>query len=134
MNETVKAYADPNHVGNSAKHYTGKQCIEKGCEAPAGTKWSPLWCFEHNVQRIDRISASLEDIVQQMSFSAALDKATESLGDMLTKEMRLVRALIIKAGGKVTITPSDLAFKILSEGVSYDKDGTEHWRILSDKL
>ncbi len=130
----LKPYADPNHIGNSAKYHTGKPCIERGCKAPSGTRWSPLWCFEHNVKRIDRISSSLEDFVKQAEFSAALDKAVESLHDMLAKEMRLVRTLIVKAGGTVTITPSDLAFKIMSESISYDKDGTEHWRIWVEKI
>ena len=32
----LKPYADPNHVGNSAKYHTGKQCTEAGCEARFG--------------------------------------------------------------------------------------------------
>lgn len=54
------AFEDPDHEGNSAAYRTGKTCIEKGCDEPAGTKWSPLWCFKCNVERIKRISASLE--------------------------------------------------------------------------
>lgn len=55
-------YEDPNHEGNSDKHHTGKECIEPGCSKPAGTWWSPLWCFEHNVERMNRIDRSLKDI------------------------------------------------------------------------
>ena len=53
-------YRDPDHVGNSAGHHTGKPCIERGCDKPAGTAWSPIWCFKHNVQRMDRINRQLE--------------------------------------------------------------------------
>ena len=55
---------DPNHEGNSAKYHTGKPCIEHGCTNPAGTAWSPLWCFQHNSERIRRISRSMETIAR----------------------------------------------------------------------
>lgn len=50
---------DPNHEGNSAAYHTGKPCIEKGCERPAGTWWSKVWCFEHNVERMKRIDGGV---------------------------------------------------------------------------
>lgn len=53
-------YRDRNDELNSAAHYSGKRCVEKSCTSPAGTAWSPFWCFEHNVERMDRISANLE--------------------------------------------------------------------------
>ena len=56
------AYQDPAHDGNSAKYHSGKPCYTKGCKEPAGTWWSPLWCFKHNVERMDRITKSLEAI------------------------------------------------------------------------
>ncbi len=55
-------YNDPDHQGNDASHHTGKPCIEEGCGKPAGTAWSPHWCFACNVKRIDRINAELEKI------------------------------------------------------------------------
>lgn len=54
------SYRDRDDPGNDHKYHTGKRCIESGCERPAGTAWSKLWCFEHNVERMDRISAALE--------------------------------------------------------------------------
>jgi hypothetical protein len=65
-----KAYRDPLHKGNGLEYRSGKLCIEKGCEETAGTWWSPHWCFKHNVERMDRISASLEGI------AASYEKAT----------------------------------------------------------
>jgi len=56
----IGRYDDPNSEGNSAKYHTGKKCIEPGCNEPAGTAWSPYWCFKHNVERIRRIDAGLE--------------------------------------------------------------------------
>lgn len=56
------AYEDPGHEGNGAKHLTGKPCIEKGCDNPAGTAWSPFWCFACNVKRIRRIDAGFAAI------------------------------------------------------------------------
>lgn len=51
---------DPNDAGNSPKYHTGKGCIEYGCHQPAGTAWSPYWCWRHNAERLERISAQLE--------------------------------------------------------------------------
>ena len=59
---TTFPYEDPTHEGNSDKYLTGNACIEKGCGKPAGTWWSPLWCFKHNVDRMKRIDASLNAI------------------------------------------------------------------------
>ena len=58
----MKPYEDPHHPGNSAKHHTGKPCIEAGCNKPAGTMWSPHWCFKHNVERMKHIDRQMEDI------------------------------------------------------------------------
>ena len=58
---TVSPYADPAHPGNSAKYHTGKECVEPGCNRPAGTQWSKHWCFECNVVRMRRITKQLKD-------------------------------------------------------------------------
>lgn len=41
---------------------SGRACIE--CARPAGTPWGPYFCPEHDVERLDRISASLEEIAR----------------------------------------------------------------------
>ena len=56
-------FADPLHPGNSSAFHTGKKCIEPGCTRPPGTAWSPYWCFEHNVERIQRIDKSVKQLV-----------------------------------------------------------------------
>lgn len=61
----LPAYKDPDHPGNSPEHHTGKPCIE-GCGRPAGTHWSPHWCFQCNVERMDRINRNLEGIIERM--------------------------------------------------------------------
>lgn len=58
----LAAFEDPNHDGNSAKYHTDEPCIVKGCDKPAGTWWSKLWCFEHNVERMKRIDRNLTEI------------------------------------------------------------------------
>jgi hypothetical protein len=60
----VPAYKDPNHEGNGSKYLTGKLCIE-GCGRPAGTLWGPYWCRECNALRIDRISISLNTLLEE---------------------------------------------------------------------
>lgn len=59
-------HRDPGHPLNSAKYHTGKPCIEKGCDKPAGTHWSHLWCVEHNAERLDRISNVLESELERL--------------------------------------------------------------------
>ncbi len=56
------AYADPEHDGNSSRHQTGKRCITKGCEQPAGTAWSLFWCRDCNAKRMDRVSQGFASI------------------------------------------------------------------------
>lgn len=56
-------WRDSDYKGNSSFYHTGKKCITKGCENPAGTTWSPNWCQPCNADRIDRISTNLKDIV-----------------------------------------------------------------------
>lgn len=63
----LPAYKDPDHEGNSKDHHTGKPCVEPRCDRPAGTAWSPYWCFECNVERMDRIDGNLEEIRRRMS-------------------------------------------------------------------
>jgi len=63
MSEKIQGYNDPEHEGNSAKYHTGEICITPGCRNPAGTAWSPFWCFQCNVKRIDRIGNNLEKLV-----------------------------------------------------------------------
>jgi hypothetical protein len=56
----MKNYQNRNNKWNSSEYHTGKDCIEPGCHNPAGTWWSPLWCFQCNVKRMDRITMQLE--------------------------------------------------------------------------
>lgn len=58
---TTPAYADRDDPRNGPDYQTGRKCIE-GCGRPAGTAWSPLWCFECNAERMDRIDRSLRAI------------------------------------------------------------------------
>jgi len=49
-------------AGHVCQEPSGRTCIEDGCGEPAGTLWGPLWCPEHDQDRLDRISASLTAI------------------------------------------------------------------------
>lgn len=79
---------DPNHEGNSAKYHTGEPCITGGCCNPAGTWWSPLWCMEHNAERLKRITAGINDAIARAMLPAAVDAAT---ADLRRTMERLVR-------------------------------------------
>lgn len=41
---------------------SGRPCYETGCEKEAGTLWGPHWCPDHDMERIERISAQMKDL------------------------------------------------------------------------
>lgn len=49
--------------GHTCQEASGRTCVESGCAEEAGTLWGPLWCPEHDAERLDRISASLEELL-----------------------------------------------------------------------
>lgn len=56
----MSSYRDKASEGNSKKHLSGKDCID--CGEPAGTAWSPYWCVDCNIKRMDRIDGQLSDL------------------------------------------------------------------------
>jgi len=56
----MEPYEDPDHKGNSPKFHIGKPCVIPGCAEPAGTLWSPHWCFTHSMERIREINKNLK--------------------------------------------------------------------------
>lgn len=93
-------YENPEHDGNSPKWHTGKACVEKGCKKPAGTWWSPAWCFDHNVERMKRVSAGLDDAVKRAEIAALIDKETASLRNWAFEMSRTIKAMVLASGGK----------------------------------
>lgn len=63
--EIVNRYEDPKDAGNGPEHHTGKECIERDCDNPAGTSWSPFWCFECNRARMRKITGQLEALIEE---------------------------------------------------------------------
>lgn len=61
-----KCHTEAGHV---CQEPSGRLCVE-GCGQPAGTWWGPYWCPEHDMERLDRISASFAAIEQQMRASS----------------------------------------------------------------
>jgi hypothetical protein len=57
---------------------SGRECIESGCVEPAGTAWGPYFCPEHDVERLDRISASLESIASSLRSPTSVSGRPES--------------------------------------------------------
>ena len=61
----MKRYADPADLLNGKRYHTGRPCIERGCDKPAGTAWSPLWCQACNEKRMDGIGVFLRQEVER---------------------------------------------------------------------
>lgn len=55
-----KCWTGDGYSHTECRDPSGKPCIESGCNQPAGTLWGPHWCPEHDVERLDRISASMD--------------------------------------------------------------------------
>lgn len=53
--------------GHVCQKPSGHACIEHGCESPAGTLWGPNWCPEHDAERLDRISAGMDEIARRLN-------------------------------------------------------------------
>ena len=124
----MKAYQDPFHEGNSVKYQTGRVCITKGCKNLAGTAWSPHWCYKHNVERMDRLSANIDDAVSQAKFSQAVREANEASMRINAQQCAVIVALVRKAGGTVTLTKEQLEKHTSYESVSHHTDGSRTYR------
>ena len=69
----MERFEDANDELNGAEYHTGKPCIERGCEKPAGTAWGSHWCQEHNAERLRRIDQGFESIMR--AFATAKQNA-----------------------------------------------------------
>ena len=49
--------------GHICQEPSGRTCIEVGCDEAAGTLCGPLWCPDHDRERLDRISAQFDAIL-----------------------------------------------------------------------
>ena len=61
--EKVMSGPKPRNYDEPASHV----CIEQGCEQPAGTPWTGLWCARHDVMRLERIGSQLRDIQAELT-------------------------------------------------------------------
>ena len=62
----IKGYKNPKDEGHGSKYHTGKKCIEKDCNNHAGTRWSPYWCKECNIKRMDNITKNFEEFANYL--------------------------------------------------------------------
>lgn len=122
-------YENPDFEGNSEKYHTGKKCTVKGCDHPAGTWWSPFFCFEHNVERLKRITAGLDEAVKKAEVQALVDEATASLRGWASDMSRTMKAMVLASGGDLTITNADKDAALASESIQYGEHTTSyHYR------
>ena len=65
---------NPKSPGNSRRYHTGKPCCELGCSEPAGTAWSPHWCWKCNAERLGRIRGNLEQMCADLEAKGGGDE------------------------------------------------------------
>lgn len=74
MSDAMTDHAHPKcDNGHVCQEPSGRTCVEVECNEAAGTLWGPLWCPDHDRERLDRISAS---------FAAIIGGAPEPLGEV----------------------------------------------------
>lgn len=49
--------------GHTCQKPSGRACIEGGCNEAAGTDWGPMWCPEHDADRLDHVSRQMESLL-----------------------------------------------------------------------
>ena len=87
--------AHPNCHGSSGhvcQKPSGVLCVEAGCDEPAGTLWTDLWCPEHDMERLDRVTAGLQSAMAQLDAEAraagVLIVGADSLGSLSPKDLK----------------------------------------------
>ncbi len=48
--------------GHVCQQPSGRTCVEHGCDEAAGTSWGPMWCPQHDQERLDRLRSSWRDL------------------------------------------------------------------------
>lgn len=125
---TLLAFENPDHVGNSSQFYSGRPCRAKGCGNPAGTMWSPLWCFTHNVERMNRITAGLTDATRRTEVAAVIDQSVGEIRDWAHKNACVARAMVVAAGGSFTFHKSDLTREMTTSKIT-ETPYSETWEV-----
>lgn len=49
--------------GHICQQLSGFKCIERDCNKPAGTRWGPYWCPEHDAIRLARVDDALNRLM-----------------------------------------------------------------------
>lgn len=118
------AYQNPEHPS-----YLGKPTAKcHGCKkAVPKSAWGE-WCHPCNVARLDRISASLDNIIEKAKFDEAVRKAV-SFNDHVVEKLMIERNAILRAaGGKVTATKEQHRHSS-HWGHQSHRDGSETYQI-----
>lgn len=118
------AYQNPEHPSYHGRKVV--KCYDCG-EKCSKSAWGN-WCHPCNVERMDRISAALEGMVERARFDEAVQKAVE-IRDGLFEQLRNERNAILRAaGGKVTATKKQHRPSSHWSHQSH-KDGSETYQI-----
>lgn len=94
------AYQNPAHPS-----YHGRKTAKcYGCGQLCSRSAWGQWCHPCNVKRLDRISASLESMVERARFDEAVQKAVRINDNVIERLINERNAILRAAGGKVTAT------------------------------
>lgn len=118
------AYQNPDHPSyRGLKTVTCYGCGEKCSKSAWGN-----WCHPCNVERMDRITATLETMVERARFDEAVRKAVTDRDGLIEKLLNERNAILRAAGGKVTATKEQHRPSSHWSHQSH-KDGSETYQI-----
>lgn len=89
----------------------------------------PHWCQKHNVERLDRISANLATMEERARFSRMVDEALELWRRVAAEALAEKRAMVVAAGGTLTVRPEHRTHQGSGEGSSNHPDGSTTYRV-----
>ncbi len=73
MADPLPAWDNPASPLNGSEFFSGTACVESGCQNPAGTAWSPHWCWQHNAERMRRLRKQFELLEAECAKEAGRD-------------------------------------------------------------
>lgn len=92
------AYQNPGHPS-----YHGPKVVKcYGCGAKCSKSAWGDWCHACNVKRLDRISTSLDGMIERAKFCEAVREAVGNHDGLIEKLLNERNAILRAAGGKVT--------------------------------
>lgn len=62
-----KCARTPEGIVHDREVLGGRLCVGSGCDRPPASSCGPLWCPDHDVERLGRITGQFEDLAASLN-------------------------------------------------------------------